>query len=137
MRLFYIASVSATLALCTIGTPSIAAEGFNAAQKAAAERSVADLRDEFDLKLVDYTSARFRNVVASAWRGTDSVRICGLVNAKNRSGGYAGWNEFAYSGGYLLTGPDDADQIAKLCAPSDARIQDTKDYSSDLTFKGS
>lgn len=112
-----------------------AAEGFSAGQRAAADQAASELRDQLDLQLVDYTTARFRNVTASAWLNSDSVRICGLVNAKNRSGGFTGWTTFAFSGGTLFMGEKEAIQIERLCADSDTRVRDTKDYSAAVTYK--
>lgn len=112
-----------------------AAEGFSSGQRAAADQAVSDLRDKLDLQLIDYTTARFRNVTASAWLNSDAVRICGLVNAKNRSGGFTGWTTFAFSGGTLFMGEKEAGQIDRLCADSETRVRDTKDYSVDVTYK--
>ena len=43
-----------------------------------------------DERLLDYPSARFRDV-----RGDDKV-LCGFVNARNRMGAYTGWARFGY-----------------------------------------
>lgn len=50
-----------------------------------------------DDRLVDYPSARFRDVYA-VWRSVrgeePEFSICGQVEAKNRLGGYTGWQHF-------------------------------------------
>lgn len=68
----------------------------------------------FDSQLTDYPSARFRNVQARLvrsiyssdegqsnrvpWthRGNVVLILCGEINAKNRMGGYIGWERFAF-----------------------------------------
>ncbi|UVO49159.1 hypothetical protein M0208_00975 [Sphingomonas sp. SUN019] len=72
-----------------------------------------EARDELDTVLADYSSARFRNVQARLvrsvfasddgqsnkvpWlhRGGVVLVFCGEVNAKNRMGGFTGWEKFA------------------------------------------
>lgn len=49
-------------------------------------------RDAFDRQMIDYPSARFRDVHA------DRRRICGYVNGKNRLGAYSGWKRFVVMG---------------------------------------
>ena len=57
---------------------------------------LAALRDVLDLGLVDYGSARFRDVrvVHRPSNGYVTLAACGLVNARNVSGGYIGWTRF-------------------------------------------
>ncbi|QBX37219.1 hypothetical protein E4M02_02605 [Brevundimonas sp. S30B] len=50
---------------------------------------LAAARAALDERLLDYPSARFREV-----RGNNMV-LCGNVNAKNRMGAYSGWTRFA------------------------------------------
>lgn len=50
-----------------------------------------------DDTLVDYPSARFRNVRAVMRKDaqkTDRMAFCGEVNSKNKMGGYTGWSHF-------------------------------------------
>lgn len=51
---------------------------------------LAGAKTALDERLLDYPSARFRDV-----RGDDKV-LCGFVNAKNRMGAYTGWVRFGY-----------------------------------------
>lgn len=71
---------------------------------------VRDAKAALDSRLLDYPSARFRDVRGNA------LLICGFVNAKNRMGAYTGWDRFAYvdlgEEPYLLV--DDADQTDDL-----------------------
>lgn len=74
------------------------------------DRIVADARDALDRRLLDFPSARFRDVRGNA------LLICGFVNAKNRMGAYSGWDRFAYvdlgDDPYLLIDdPDETDDI--------------------------
>jgi hypothetical protein len=64
----------------------------------------AQIRSTFDLILFDGASARYRferpvksYLKAAPVYGTSLTygwRVCGLVNAKNRFGGYVGWRRF-------------------------------------------
>jgi len=54
----------------------------------ATDRTFAAARDALDGVLIDYPSARFREVTANA------SFVCGRVNAKNRLGAYSGWSNF-------------------------------------------
>lgn len=72
------------------------------------------VRAELDGLLTDYPSARFRNVRAVMTRSVYSsdegqsnkvpwthrgglvLVFCGEINAKNRMGGYGGWQQFAF-----------------------------------------
>ncbi|MFC5372946.1 hypothetical protein ACFPIF_10300 [Brevundimonas faecalis] len=48
-------------------------------------------------KLVDPDSARFRNVRAYP-QASGTTAVCGEVNAKNRAGGYNGYQRFISAG---------------------------------------
>lgn len=54
----------------------------------ATDRTFAAARDALDGVLLDYPSARFRDVAA------DEIVVCGKVNSKNRMGAYVGWTNF-------------------------------------------
>jgi len=66
-----------------------------AACSGAAESAKAIVREE----LVDGDSARFENVVVNS----DTGRVCGWVNAKNRLGGYTGSDPFLVANGRVIT----------------------------------
>ena len=70
-----------------------------------ANRYASDAHTLLDSQLVDYPSARFRNVRAHYSRrtlgGEHALTFCGEVNAKNTMGGYTGWAHFV-----LLPGDD-------------------------------
>ena len=52
------------------------------------DRTFEAARDALDQVLIDYPSARFREVTAN------SAVVCGKVNAKNRMGAFSGWSDF-------------------------------------------
>lgn len=87
------------------------------------------VRDALDGKLLDYPSARFREVRA------DRYRICGFVNAKNSLGAYTGWKRFgAMAGaGRPILYVDDDEMTEVFC--SAALMATTADYSDRLTHR--
>lgn len=86
-------------------------------------------RDELDGALLDYPSARFREVRA------DSFRVCGLVNSKNPYGAFVGWRPF----GVLVAGEepilyvDDTHMLEVFCTPS--LMATAPDYSGEVTYR--
>jgi hypothetical protein len=68
--------------------------------------SVAKARDAVKDQLIDPQSAQFRNEVL-----TETGRVCGEVNAKNRMGGYTGfknyWVSFNPNNAIVSNGPPD------------------------------
>lgn len=70
---------------------------------AAIDRDLAQAREWLELTLVDYDSARFRDVraviVSPRSKGQRQVYlgICGMVNAQNRMGGYTGFERFFFA----------------------------------------
>ncbi|HWW12692.1 MAG TPA: hypothetical protein VN018_09250 [Brevundimonas sp.] len=54
----------------------------------ATDQTFIQARSALDEALLDYPSARFREVTANA------AFVCGKVNAKNRMGAYSGWSSF-------------------------------------------
>lgn len=99
----------AAMAILAAGTAS--AEPAPAVVTKAAEEARAAL----DSRLLDYPSARFRGVTAHV--AGKAVTFCGQVNAKNRSGGYVGWEAF---GVFVADGASvsiDPKMTAILCAP--------------------
>jgi hypothetical protein len=54
---------------------------------------VRNILEEVSSQFVDPYSTQFTNL--RPWR-TDAGSICGLVNAKNRAGGYVGFQPFRY-----------------------------------------
>lgn len=67
------------------------------------QREVPAIRRHLDEQLIDYPSARFRDVFVSAnpqaeaEGGTVGGYLCGFINSKNRMGGYTGWKRFLAS----------------------------------------
>ncbi len=63
-----------------------------------AQRLASKAAPIFDATLNDYPTARFKNVRAmyqGHWRtGKRTYYICGWINARNRMGGYIGWQGF-------------------------------------------
>lgn len=100
------------------------------------ERELPEIRARFDTELIDYPSARFRDVqvtrnpVAEAERGQPgSGYLCGFVNSKNRMGGYGGWKRFVAGAGFIwIEGDSVADiVIGGACGPS--AVHDSLDRS--------
>ena len=62
------------------------------------------IKSEFDLKLIDGASARYKFYDPDQGYTSDAPmygtkltfgwHVCGIVNAKNRMGGYTGWSPF-------------------------------------------
>jgi hypothetical protein len=82
-------SLKAVLAICAAiaAAPAITAE----AARNATEAEIAAIRTALVKELVDPESAQFRDVKVAADK---AVTVCGLVNAKNRAGGYVGYHRF-------------------------------------------
>lgn len=75
-------------------------------------------RDALDRSLLDYPSARFRDVKG------DDIRVCGLVNTKNRMGAYGGFTPFAVflseerEASVYIVGQEAGDAMVEmLCGP--------------------
>lgn len=76
------------------------------------------VRASLEAQLVDYPSARFREVyvttnpVAEAESGRrGSGYLCGMVNARNRMGGFAGWQRFIAIEGSVMLAGDSTNEI--------------------------
>lgn len=97
-------------------------------------------RDLLDRELIDYPSARFRSVVAHGAPYTLSAGYCGLVNSRNRAGGFAGWEPFALliaadtEALYVGTDGSAPIMIEALCAASGRRTVQG-DFSDRLTHR--
>lgn len=101
-------------------------QSVSAVQVANQERVAPEVRAAFDAELIDYPSARFRDVFVSrnpeaeAERGSPGTGyLCGYVNSKNQMGGYAGWKRFMASGSnlFLEGGPSSAIVLEAACGP--------------------
>lgn len=83
-------------------------------QKLPSDAQFRAARNALDAKLLDYPSARFRDVHA------DHFRICGMVNARNSLGAYTGWKQFGVLGsgqtGSIAYFDDRPADLADLCA---------------------
>jgi hypothetical protein len=94
-------------------------QAVTATQVSNVERELPEIRARFNTELIDYPSARFRDVhvarnpVAEAERGQPGTGyLCGFVNSKNRMGGYVGWKKFmAGAGSVWLEGDSVADIV--------------------------
>lgn len=82
-----------------------------------------NLRKEMDRKLVDYPSTRFQNVRAAPATPDPGFTFCGEMNAKNRMGGYNGWERFYGWGGpkgaSLILSSEMSPVVENLCASRD------------------
>ncbi len=117
---------SALAALASQASPPTTAPPAGSAQFVVAQR----LLDE---RLLDYPSARFRDV-----RGDERI-LCGFVNSKNRMGAYVGWTRFAVTffteePRVMLDDPDGADDVLldAFCGDDGQRLSG-RDYSTNLT----
>jgi len=90
-----------------------------------------DARKALDVRLIDLPSARFRDVHA-----TEGV-VCGYVNARNRMGGYAGWQPFVATvfseDQTAWLGEEDRIMIETFCVGDRALDAATRDYSSEMS----
>jgi len=60
----------------------------SAAPRAATPKEISAIRSSLERKLKDAPSARFEAVLV------ENDNVCGMVNAKNSMGGYAGYSPF-------------------------------------------
>lgn len=123
MRALFLFVVTLALTACAtqVSQEKIASADYGTPPPANAEQII---KRHFDLKLVDGGSARYRigapaksYLKESPLFGTHETfgyRQCGLVNAKNRMGGYTGYSPFAvfWRNGQivfsLIPGPDES-----------------------------
>lgn len=97
-------------------------------------------RDVLDQQLVDYPSARFRSVAAHSPRHGTGTVYCGLLNSRNRAGGYTGWGAFALTvgdnDGSLYSGDSEfmVGLIEALCGPGN-HVRVSGDFSERLTHR--
>lgn len=98
-------------------------------------KAIAVGKAEFNRAMLDYPSARFRDVRATVLHGQIKPIMCGFVNGKNRMGAYAGWTPFALSevDGEAFLVMDDPKMVEIFCRIRPERDIDTKDYSADLS----
>lgn len=97
---------------------------------------LAGAKTALDERLLDYPSARFRDV-----RGDDKV-LCGFFNAKNRMGAYTGWARFGYVALgnapklYVESADDEsADIMLDAFCGEDGLKNQGRDYSDRLTLR--
>ncbi|UPT53154.1 hypothetical protein [Synechococcus phage Ssp-JY42] len=103
---------------------AILALGLAAAGPPGLDVAARTARDALDRALIDYQSARFRDVRADrAPKDPNFITFCGMVNAKNRSGGYTGWGPIAVivsepgkAAVYTTQDPSDAVMVEAFCA---------------------
>jgi len=104
---------------------------------------VTKARVEFENRLADYPSARFRDVTAhyTDYSGDRHFYLCGFVNSKNPFGGYAGWKpfvimeippSFALSLSLYEWEPLDAQLFLDTC--DEAKGRKLRDYSGILSY---
>lgn len=104
----------------------------------AIDQEVAAARRWLELGLVDYESARFsevRIVLVSADRRNPRnvvLAVCGLVNSRNRMGGYTGFRPFWFGSGLPAAFQSGVGGLATdVCGP--ARSIAPTDYSEQLS----
>lgn len=99
------------------------------AQIANQERAAAEVRAAFDAELIDYPSARFRDVYVSRNPAAEAERgspgpgyLCGYINSRNQLGGYTGWKRFMANGStlFLEGATSSAIVLNAACGPQSA-----------------
>lgn len=104
----------------------------SAAQVAQARDEAVSIRAAFNEEMLDFPSARFRDVRVSLNTAADGPQpyLCGYVNGKNRMGAYVGWQPFTASEGFLVIGDDEfsRDLVSTIC-DGPAIIRDPADRS--------
>ncbi len=73
----------------------------SSAQISRTEAEAPKIRAAFDREMLDYPTARFRDVHVTVNLAVEEPRgayLCGFVNGKNRMGAYTGWQRFMASG---------------------------------------
>lgn len=104
------------------------------------EAALPKARDLLDRELIDYPSARFRDVRASGAPLGLNATFCGFINARNRAGGFTGWEPFLLSitnsNEALYVGVEGSARvmIPGLCGAS-GRVPIDGDYSSRLAYR--
>lgn len=69
------------------------------------DRELEAARDWLEMNLIDYGSAQFRDVQIALIspdrrnRRNVAMAVCGMVNSRNRMGGYVGYQPFYFSSG--------------------------------------
>lgn len=88
---------------------------------------IPDLREELNRELLDYRSARFRDVYVTAQGAFDEGHrgghLCGFVSSRSRNSGDVGWTAFVAIDGYLVFSDSDLGNtlLDDLCGPNDPR----------------
>lgn len=97
-----------------------------------AEAAIVEARRAFDSQLLDYTTARFRDVRVRIAPNGDAT-LCGEVNSRNQFGAYVGWRRFAWLLGdtVFLDEPDKVPLTDVLCKQQPIG----PDLSTRLTFR--
>lgn len=96
----------------------------------ATDQTFVQARQALDETLLDYTSARFRNVTAH------ELVVCGKVNSKNRMGAYVGWTDFAVSlAGDSPTARTGGDDIIVQALCNERNRPRSADFSDRLTHQ--
>lgn len=99
--------------LLLIGAALFAASAHASEWREPSKAEISKMKGAADFHLKDADSAKYRSLKASASLDGKSVVICGLFNAKNSYGGYAGYEGFIYStsDGVFRAGSDATDRI--------------------------
>lgn len=124
-------------AAASCASAEVRVSAFTPAMAKDARAAANAVRGQFDREMLDYPSARFRDVRAIHAPLGELVVFCGLVNGKNRAGAYSGWKEFAATGAdapSVDVRPRDDIMVDALCSGGNG-TQDTRDYSADLTHR--
>lgn len=113
-RIHFVLAGAAILAASAFASGAVASPEPTPDLHRRAVAAIPAARAELDSQLTDYPTARFRNVhvrmVRSVYnddegqsnkvpwthRGGPILVFCGEINAKNRMGGYGGWQQFMF-----------------------------------------
>lgn len=126
--------------LCAVAGPAMAEPlTLTPKERQQIEAGLPVIRKKLDAMLLDYPSARFRDVHihVDPEIGAKGARFCGFANSKNRMGAYVGWTPFfgmADVGGEPWVEVEENGVLeTTLCKPTDQI--DTKDYSEALKHR--
>jgi hypothetical protein len=125
------------LAAASCASAEVRISAFTPAMTKNAVAAAKAVRGQFNREMLDYPSARFRDVRAIQAPIGASILFCGYVNGKNRMGAFSGWKEFAAVGAddpSVNVRPADDIMVDAMCSGGSG-TQDTRDYSADLIHR--
>lgn len=113
---------------------AILAAGAGAKLSASEAQAFSAIRSTLDRQMIDYPSARFREARIASYQ---PFVVCGLVNARNRSGGFTGWQNFTavYREGEAVVMIAEQQDMMMKTACGMAPLSPPPDLSGELTYR--